>query len=350
MIRLGAVCFFALWVVTPQIWAQQTKFEFLGKTSMRYSDAGPDGFCLDELGFRTLLEDGSVRFCALAATHPDFVVKEAWVQTSLFERERWRQRLYLKAGLLRIPFGYSQRYLEHDLSLGYPRVALRMFDEGLGFFDLGVAFGFKFVTARGGLEGEVAVLRGEYLGGKESDKAKAICAQIRMLMVEGVEFGVSWYDGSRVTYYDWAHPAVETNRDRFGAHSAFRYRLFSALFECIFANDGNAVERDRDSLGYCAELGVFVWRNFRYWDPQRNLHCGVQALFRVDMYRPPRDYVMRILTGRSTRSQLTYTFALSFNIHPSLRVLVFFSHRDWGPYFEAGEGDDRAGIVLFLRL
>jgi len=350
MTKLGAVCFFALWVVTAQVWAQQTKLELLGKTSIRYSDAGCDGFYLGDLDFKALLKDDFVRFCALATTHPDFAVKEAWVQTSLFRRKRWRQKLYLKAGLVRIPFGYSQRYLEHDLGFGYPRAALQMFDEGAGFFDLGVAFGFRFVTARGGLTGEVAVLQGEYLGGKESDRAKAICAQIRMPMVEGAEFGLSWYDGSRVCYYDAAHPAIETNRDRFGAHSVFRYRLFSALFECIFANDGNAVERDRNSLGYCAEVGLFVWRNFRYWNPQHNLRCGVQALFRVDMYRPPPDYVMRILTGHSTRSQFTYTFALSFNIHPSLKVLLFFSHRDWGAYFEAQEGDDRAGIVLFLRL
>jgi len=349
MARLAA-WFLVLWAVTGQVWAQQTKVELLGRTSIRYSDAECDGFCLDTLDFRTLLQDGSVRFYALAATHPDFVVKEAWVQTSLLKRKRWRQRLYLKAGLLRIPFGYSQRFLEHDLGIGYPLVALRMFDDGLGFFDLGVAFGFKFAMAKSRLTGEVAVLQGQYLGGKETDKAKAVCAQIRMLMIEGAEFGLSWYDGSRVCYYDAAHPAIKTNRDRFGAHSVFRYRLLSALFECIFANDGNAVERDRDSLGYCAEVGLFLWRNFRYWDPRRNLYCGVQALFRMDMYRPPHDYVMRILTGRSTRSQFTYTFALSFNIHPSLRVLLFFSHRDWGAYFEAHEGDDRAGVVLFLRL
>ena len=349
MVRLVA-WFLVLWAATAQVLAQQTKLELLGKTSMRYSDAECDRLCVDELGFRALLEDGSVRFCALAATHPDFGVKEAWVQTSLLKRKRWWQRLYLKAGLLRVPFGYSQHHLEHDLSIGYPRVALRMFDDGLGFFDLGVALGSKFVTAGGELTGEVAVLQGQYLGEKESDKAKAICAQIRMLMVEGAEFGLSWYDGSRVCYYDAAHPALKTNRDRFGAHCVFRYRLFSALFECIFANDGNAVERDRNSLGYCAEVGLFLWRNFRYWDPQRNLRCGVQALFRVDMYRPPPDYVMRILTARSTRSQFTYTFALSCNIRPSLRVLLFFSHRDWGAYYEAQEGDDRAGIVLFLRL
>jgi len=329
-------------------------FQLLGKTSFTYSDAGPDGFRLDSLGFKALFDDGNIRASVLAETAPDVVVKEAWVWASFFKRKEWLERAYVKIGLLRVPFGHSQRFLEHDLTLGYPLVALGMFDNWLGFFDLGVAFGCSLPTKEGTLLFEAAVLRGEYLGGEETDKAKALCAQVLLVPVHGVMFGVSWYDGSRVTYYDAAHPAIDTNHDRLGFHALFRFRGLRVLYEFIHGNDGNAVERDRNSLGYCAEIGLFIKRNFRYWDPEKGLFCGTQLVFRIDAYRPPRDYQMRVLTGKATRTKITYTFGLSFALTPAVRVLLFFSHLDWGPYFEGrltGQptGDDRAGLVLFLR-
>lgn len=340
--------------ITNIVWGfEKVDFELLCKSSGRYSDADPERFRIDDIGLRTVLYDNNIRFHILTSTTPDISMKEAWLWASLF-RTKWLDRAYIKLGLLRIPFGYNQRFIEHDLTLEYPLVTRELFDDGLGFFDVGGSFGIKLSTSAGGVMWEGAVLRGERLGGEETDKSKTLCTRLLIVPIYGVEFGISWYDGSRVEYYDAAHPAIETNRDRLGFHAIFRYRFLRVMYEFIRANDGNAVERDRNSFGWSFEVGVFLKRDFRYWDPEHNLFCGTQFVFRIDLYRPPPDHQMRILTGRSIREKITYTFGFSLNFTPMVRLLIYWSHRDWGPYYEGrlgggGENDDRAGLVLFLR-
>jgi|GEM_PF-3375185 len=320
--------------------------------SYYYSDSEPEEFRFEALWTELKADFSGINVVGLLdLADEDEMLRKAYIHIPLVSYEKWRDFFALKIGLIDVPFGYLQRQNRYDVLLGYPQILETSFDNGYGFYDLGVSLSGKIKTGSGNLSYEFAVLNGEYAGRwQDTTGHKAFAATIAFYPLKNICFGSSIYDGDRRdTITD-----VFYNRDLAGGFASIRYNEFSLLGEYIHSNENSDADRTRLTDGAYVEAGIFLWKHSKFWDEMLNRYYGAQILFRWDMLDPPKEEAMKFFTHHTHRKKLIYTVALSVDITNWARITLYWSKLDFGRYwsgyyFGVKDNDNRAGVLLSLQ-
>lgn len=318
-------------------------------SSFYYSDTEPDEFSLNRLWgeFEARFEGaGGVLLLDFADEKP---LRKAYARIPFVLREEWKDFFTLKFGLIEVPFGYMQRLFLYELRLPYPQVLTTLFDDTLGFYDLGVSLSGKIKTKTAGISYEIALLNGEYATHWEDTTShKTVAASLSITPYRNFHFGVSVYDGDRKD-----QTGETAQRYRLGGYAAIRYEKFSLIGEYIHGNDNTETNKELRTDGAYIEMGCYLWKHPKLWDAELSRYYGVQLVFRWDMLDPPKEEAMRTYTRHTHRKKLIYTLALAIDIDAWVRLTVYYSKLDFGRYwsgyyFGVEDNDDRAGVMLSL--
>ncbi|MCX7703265.1 MAG: hypothetical protein N2234_04085 [Planctomycetota bacterium] len=320
--------------------------------SYRYSDSEPEKFNLDALWVELTANLEGVT----AVTLFDFAdektpLRKAYVDIPLILREEWKGLFSLRFGLMDVPFGYAQRLFRYDLRLPYPQVLEVLFDDTLGFYDLGIAFRGKMKTGRSKVEYEFAILNGEYVGEwTDTTSHKAFAMSLLFSPMRHFCFGGSLYDGDRRD----ANTGVLYNRDRVGGFAAVQYKEFRLWGEYIHGNDNSETDKTKRTDGAYIEMGIYFYKHPKLWDDRFDRNYGPQIVLRWDMLDPPKEEFMKFFTHHTHRKKLIYTVGVACDLSIWARFSIYWSRLDFGRYwsgyyFGVGDNDDRVGVVLSLQ-
>jgi len=318
--------------------------------SYYYSDSEPDEFALNNLwGEFTARFEGASGVLLLDFTDEE-PLRKAYAEIPFVLREEWRDFFNLRFGLIEVPFGYTQRLFLYDLRLPYPQILTTLFDDALGFYDLGASLSGKVKTRTASIFYEVALLNGEYATQWEDTTShKSVAASLSISPYRDCFFGVSVYDGDRKD----TTTGETAERYRLGAYAAIRYQGFSFIGEYIHGDDSTDTDEELQTDGAFVEAGYYLWKHPKLWDAELSRYYGVQLIFRWDMLDPPKEQAMRIYTRHTHRKKLIYTVALAIDIDSWVRLTIYYSKLDFGRYwsgyyFGVEDNDDRAGVMLSL--
>ncbi|MFH1421288.1 MAG: hypothetical protein ABIH42_01015 [Planctomycetota bacterium] len=276
-----------------------------------------------------------------------------------------KEKVRFRFGQFAVPFGLNQQEAPYSLdTIYYSQItqATCVETNKNGLYDVGMMIHGRF-TLKNNLDiyYQCAALNGEYADAPgDSDNRKAVCGRFGLIFQDRLNFGLSYYDGSRAADSIFPHLV---QRRRIGGDVKLQIDKFLFAWEYISAKDNPDGHRegttwvgrqDIGTEGMYLQVGYMCYTDKRISADEPR---GIMAIAKCDMLDLPPNADMYLYTGHYHRKKFIYGVGLNWDISVTCRLQILYEHFDFGQYYtgkfsgvESGSNDDRLTMQMVLSL